>query len=168
MIVEIMPKMSFGTGHHQTTWMMAKALIGLNRMPERVLDMGTGTGVLAIIAEKLGAKEIWAVDIEDWSVENAIENAGRNKCLCVKALCGDIDVVTNNGFDLILANINKNVLKVHLPHYAAKLNKGGELFMSGFFISDADEILSVARQFGFEKKCILSRDNWATLQLQLV
>lgn len=168
MIVEIMPKMSFGTGHHQTTWMMAKALFELNQMPEKVLDMGTGTGVLAIIAEKLGAKEILAVDIEDWSVENAIENSQRNNCQFITVLCGDVDQVRSTEFDLILANINKNVLKAHMPHYASKLKKGGNLFLSGFFISDVDEILSISGHFGFEKKCILNRDNWATIKLQLM
>ena len=80
MIVEIQPQMSFGTGHHQTTWLMSKALFELESIPEKVLDMGTGTGVLAIIVEKLGAKSILAIDIEDWSVVNAIENSERNGC----------------------------------------------------------------------------------------
>jgi ribosomal protein L11 methyltransferase len=167
MIIEIMPKMSFGTGHHQTTWMMSKALFELKRMPEKVLDMGTGTGVLAIIAEKLGAREILAVDIEDWSVENTVENAKRNSCEKITALCGDIDSVSIGDFELILANINKNVLKTHLPVYSKILIKGGTLFLSGFFLSDVEEMLEHATSLGFQKIRILNKDNWAALELQL-
>jgi len=168
MEIEIMPKMSFGTGHHQTTWMMSKALFELESIPEKVLDMGTGTGVLAIISEKLGAKEIVAVDIEDWSVENTIENAERNMCRNIQALCGDIDQVIQKDFDLILANINKNVLKSHLPHYARLLKKGGMLFLSGFFTSDTEEMITFSTELGFQKIRILNKDNWAAIELQLV
>jgi ribosomal protein L11 methyltransferase len=112
LIVEILPKMSFGTGHHQTTWMMSKALFELDELPKKVLDMGTGTGVLAIIAEKLGAEDLLAVDIEDWSVENTEENAVRNACRKIRTLCGDIDKIEEGDFGLILANINKNVYRL--------------------------------------------------------
>lgn len=129
--------------------------------------MGTGTGVLAIIAEKLGAKNILAVDIEDWSVENTIENAERNACECIRAVCGDIDAISDSEFDLILANINKNVLKAHLPNYAGLLKKGGMLFLSGFFSSDVEEMLACAEVHGFQKIRTLNKDNWAALELQL-
>lgn len=165
MIVEIQPKMSFGTGHHQTTWMMSKALFELESVPEKVLDMGTGTGVLAIIAEKLGAKDILAIDIEEWSVENTIENAERNKCKHIKALHGDSDLITGKSFDLILANINKNVLKAHLPSYAATLQKGGVLMLSGFFDSDVDELLNFAKNYGLVKEFVYFKDNWAAIKL---
>lgn len=168
MLIEIMPKMSFGTGHHQTTWMMTKALFEMQSIPEKVLDMGTGTGVLAIVAEKLGASDILAVDIEDWSVENTIENAERNNCMNIRSTCGDIDQVSDTDFDLILANINKNVLKAHLPSYAKALKKGGMLFLSGFFQSDVDEMVGVAKSSGFEKLRILNKDNWAAIELQLI
>lgn len=165
MIVEIQPKMSFGTGHHQTTWMMSKALFELESVPEKVLDMGTGTGVLAIIAEKLGAKDILAIDIEEWSVENTIENAERNKCKHIKVLHGDSDLITGKSFDLILANINKNVLKAHLPSYAATLQKGGVLMLSGFFDSDVDELLNFAKNYGLVKEFVYFKDNWAAIKL---
>ena len=168
MIVEIMPKMSFGTGHHQTTWMMAKALIDLDHIPDKVLDMGTGTGVLAIIAEKLGSKKVIAVDIEEWSIENTLENALRNNCQFISTSCGDIDSVLESDFDMILANINKNVLKEHLPHYSRKLKRAGLLFLSGFFVSDVEEMMSIASRFGFQKKRILNRDNWAAIELQML
>lgn len=166
MIVEILPKMSFGTGHHQTTWMMSKALFELENIPSEVLDMGTGTGVLAIVAEKLGAKHIVAVDIEDWSVENTIENAQRNGCSCIEAICGDIDVLKGRTFGLILANINKNVLKSHMKSYSEMLEKNGVLLLSGFFDTDVDELLENARQFGLEKIRILKKDNWAAIELK--
>jgi ribosomal protein L11 methyltransferase len=165
MIVEILPKMSFGTGHHQTTWMMSKALFELDHIPENVLDMGTGTGVLAIIAEKLGAKKNVAVDIEDWSVENTIENAERNNCTTIEAICGDIDVLEGKVFGLILANINKNVLKAHLPYYAKMLEKDGVLLLSGFFDTDVNELVTIAADLGLTQTKVFNKDNWAAIQL---
>jgi ribosomal protein L11 methyltransferase len=165
MLVEILPKMSFGTGHHQTTWMMSKALFELGKMPKKVLDMGTGTGVLAIIAEKLGAEQILAVDIEDWSVENTIENAERNDCHAITAVYGDIDVIDAQQFDLILANINKNVLKAHIPTYRQLLVDNGTLFLSGFFDSDVEELVDFCNQHGLTKRRVLNKDNWAAIEL---
>jgi ribosomal protein L11 methyltransferase len=165
MLVEILPKMSFGTGHHQTTWMMSKALFEVGNMPKKVLDMGTGTGVLAIIAEKLGAEQILAVDIEDWSVENTIENAERNDCHAITAVCGDIDVIEAQQFDLILANINKNVLKAHIPTYRQLLVDNGTLFLSGFFDSDVEELVDFCNQHGLTKRRVLNKDNWAAIEL---
>jgi ribosomal protein L11 methyltransferase len=166
MVVEIEPKMSFGTGHHQTTYLMSKALFELDAIPDRVLDMGTGTGVLAIVAEKLGAKEVLAVDIEDWSVENTIENAARNNCHSIQAVCGDIDVLkSEEPFGLILANINKNVLKAHLPTYSQLLPSGGILLLSGFFDTDVSELLLKAEECALEKMRIFNKDNWAAIQL---
>jgi len=165
MIVEIQPQMSFGTGHHQTTWMMSKALFELPTMPKRVLDMGTGTGVLAIIAEKLGAEEILAIDIEDWSVENTIENAERNQCKNIVGLHGDIDLIDGRVFDLILANINKNVLKTHMQSYSKTLVSGGTLLLSGFFNSDVDEIVQYASQFQLRMVETYLKDNWAAIKL---
>lgn len=163
--VVIQPQMSFGTGHHQTTWMMTKAIFELEFMPKRVLDMGTGTGVLAIVAEKLGADDILAVDIEDWSVENAIENCERNNCSHIRCIHGDIDVVEGDNYGLILANINKNILKSHMAEYSRLLAKGGILFLSGFFVSDVDELRSVAEKVGLKFSRTYSKDEWAAIQL---
>lgn len=165
MIVEILPKMSFGTGHHQTTWMMSKALFEMKQIPDEVLDMGTGTGVLAIIAEKLHAKHIVAVDIEDWSVENTVENAERNNCSKIETILGDIDVLKGRCFGLILANINKNVLKMHMQSYSEMLENNGTLMLSGFFDTDVAELVSFADQFGLRKNRILNKDNWAAIEL---
>lgn len=166
MIIEILPKMSFGTGHHQTTWMMSKALFELEQIPAEVLDMGTGTGVLAFVAERLGAKHVVAVDIEDWSVENTLENGERNNCKSIEAICGDVDVLNGRTFGLILANINKNVLKAHMSSYAEMLEQNGTLLLSGFFDSDVEELVTFAEQFGLMKRRILNKDNWAAIELK--
>ncbi|MFN5418315.1 MAG: 50S ribosomal protein L11 methyltransferase [Flavobacteriia bacterium] len=161
--IEILPKMSFGTGHHQTTWMMSKALLDEKVMPKTVLDMGTGTGVLAFLAEKLGAESILAIDIEDWSVENTIENAERNQCSKIKALLGDVDLIKDLKFDLILANINKNVLKSHLNSYLSALNIGGKIMLSGFFDSDCEEMILFAEGLGFKFDNKQTKESWAQL-----
>jgi ribosomal protein L11 methyltransferase len=165
MRIEIQPQMSFGTGHHQTTWMMSKSLLDMDHVPATVLDMGTGTGVLAILAEKLGAREILAIDIEDWSVENTKENAQRNGCTTITALHGDVDLIAGKTFGLILANINKNILKSHLAQYALSLETGGTLMLSGFFETDADELIAAAAPLGLERKEVLSKETWACIHL---
>lgn len=161
----IQPQMSFGTGHHQTTFLMSQYLLDEPHMPDSVLDMGTGTGVLAILAEKLGAKSILAVDIEPWSAENTAENAERNHCKEIKALEGDVDVAFGSKFGLILANINKNVLKAHLPHYAALSESGTLLFLSGFFASDVEELTAAAEAVGFELREVREKETWAAMKL---
>ena len=166
LIVEIQPQMSFGTGHHQTTWMMTKALFELQEIPKSVLDMGAGTGVLAIVAEKLGAEEILAVDIEQWSAENATENAQRNNCKKITSICGDIEDIEGKKFGLIIANINKNVLKAHIEKYAIGLEANGILLLSGFFSSDVDELVTFAGNFGLTLEKEFAKDEWAGLQLR--
>lgn len=164
LVIEIEPKMSFGTGHHQTTYLMCKAMKNLNWQNSKVLDMGTGTGVLAIYAEKLGSKEIHAVDIESWSVENTIENAIRNHCNSIHSYEGNIDKVKDNDYSVILANINKNVLKSHLPEYGKKLKKEGVLLLSGFFCNDNEEIISSSIHSGFNLVKKYDKENWSCLE----
>lgn len=164
MEIIIQPQMSFGTGHHQTTWMMTKAMMEFTPFPKRILDMGTGTGVLAILAEKLGAEEIVAIDIESWSVENTIENLARNGCVKSKSLCGDIELTSGMEFDLIVANINKNVLKAHLHAYATNLTPSGTLIISGFFETDVDELIEVAKKESLEFVKKFTKETWAAVQ----
>lgn len=166
MIVNIQPKMSFGTGHHQTTWMMTKALFELEAVPPNVLDMGTGTGVLAIVAEKLGANRILAVDIEEWSAENATENAQLNGCTKIKSVWGDVDKIPSEPFGLILANINKNVLKAQMPVYSRNLEKNGILLLSGFFESDIKEMEAFCQEHQLEPVKRFQKDEWAAIQLR--
>lgn len=162
----IQPQMSFGTGHHQTTFLMSEYLLECQDIVDPVLDMGTGTGVLAILAEKRGSKEIVAVDIEPWSVENTIENAERNNCKHIQALCGDINVVPVKKYGLILANINKNILKAHLPAYSELADKGAKLYLSGFFASDAPEMIAFAENVGFKHIMTKELETWAALQFE--
>jgi ribosomal protein L11 methyltransferase len=166
MTIVIEPKMSFGTGHHQTTWMMAKTLLDKKQLPQTVLDMGSGTGVLAILAEKLGAQEVLAVDIEEWAYENALDNAARNGCKHVEVRLGGVEQITGYKADLILANINKNVLKSQMEEYARIVTQGGELIISGFFDSDRDELIEVAEAHGFIYRSHLNKDNWCCIALE--
>jgi ribosomal protein L11 methyltransferase len=143
----ITPKMSFGTGHHATTYMMMEQMKDLDFKEKSVFDFGTGTGILAILSEKLGAAEITAIDVDDWSIENAKENAERNGCSC-------IDVSLSSGipaknFDIILANINRNVIVQYLPQLKNHVISNGILLLSGLMKSDEDDIVEAWRTEGF-------------------
>ncbi len=164
--IVIEPKMSFGTGHHQTTRLMSKALLELDKMPACVLDMGCGTGVLAILAEKLGAQEITGIDIEEWAYENAIENAERNDCSRIKILHGDSHLIRGAQFDLIIANINKNVLLADMEQYSKCLTENGLLFLSGFFVSDNENLLDCAKKYNLAPIKSYSDEQWSCLVLK--
>lgn len=164
LVIEIQPQMSFGTGHHQTTWLMSKALLDRKTLPNRVLDMGAGTGVLAILAEKLGAKDIVAIEIEDWSVVNAQENVERNHCQHITCICGGEEQIGRKQFDLILANINKNVLKVQMNTYFSATAPSGSLMISGFFDSDTPEMIAFAENSGFIFVAKSVKETWAMLE----
>jgi ribosomal protein L11 methyltransferase len=160
----IMPKMSFGTGHHDTTWLMCKNMLDYNFKNKTVFDMGCGTGVLAILAKKLGAKHLFGNDIDDWSVENAIENCAANNCPDIKITKGDGTLLSEKDhYDVILANINKNVLKTYLPDLSGALRSKGHLFISGFFKTDCEELINLAstRCFKLHKQEV--KNDWATL-----
>lgn len=140
----IQPQQSFGTGHHPTTRLMCEKLLTMTLLERYVLDMGCGTGVLAILAAKLGASSVLGIDIESNSVSNANENVVRNKLVNVTIEEGNEDQIGDRKFDLILANINKNVLTQAMPGYANAMNKNSELVISGFFLSDVDELKTSA------------------------
>jgi ribosomal protein L11 methyltransferase len=160
----ITPKMSFGTGHHNTTQMMCEAMLELEMKGQRVLDMGCGTGVLAILAAKLGAADVVGIDIDEWSVTNAQENCSENGFPhIVIRLGGEEKLADESPFDIILANINKNILKKQMSLYKDKLKPGGTLLISGFFVSDTDDLKSTALQQGMEFLKALSKDEWALL-----
>jgi ribosomal protein L11 methyltransferase len=165
-VIEIDPKMSFGTGHHQTTFLMCQQILNLQLVDKLVLDMGTGTGVLAILAEQLGAREITAIDIESWSVENTKWNAEQNGCTKIVAIEGGASLIPLVNFDFIFANINKNILKEQLPIYSQVLTQGGTLLLSGFFNSDVAELVSVAEQFNLFSVSLHEKESWALIQLQ--
>jgi ribosomal protein L11 methyltransferase len=163
--IEIMiePKMSFGTGHHQTTHLMCETMFEMDFSSKRVLDMGSGTGVLAILAEKRGATDIVAIDIEEWSAENCADNALRNSCTKIQSLHGGLEVIPSQEFDIILANINKNVLTAQMATYAARMNSGAHLLLSGFFVSDTDELKMLASHLNLHFIDQHEREGWAVL-----
>ena len=156
----IEPKMSFGTGHHQTTQLMMKNALEIDMSGKSVLDVGCGTGILGILASKLGAKSVLAIDIESWCVENTLENAERNRCNhIVKAIRGDVDMVAEN-YDLIFANINRNTLIRHIPHYAKRLQRQGVLFLSGFYQTDLLAISQECNSNGLTFHSNTQFDGW--------
>ena len=156
----IEPKMSFGTGHHQTTQLMMTQVLQIDMEDKTVLDMGCGTGILGILAADLGAKSVLAIDIESWCVKNTIENAERNRCNhVVKAIRGDVEIVTKN-YDLIFANINRNTLIRHIPKYVKRLKSQGVLLLSGFFQTDFLEITQLCRENGLTFSSNTQLDDW--------
>jgi len=159
----IEPKMSFGTGHHETTHMMIQHLLNNDFKDKSVLDMGCGTGVLAILAELKGAKPIDAIDYDNWCYLNSLENVERNNCQNITVIEGDASVLKNK-YDVIIANINRNILMHDLATYISCLNKGGLLFLSGFYSDDIPMIKAECEKYllKFEEK--LERNNWVSLK----
>lgn len=158
--IVIEPKMSFGTGHHETTHMMLQLLLEEELKNKVVLDMGCGTGVLGILSEMKGAKAVDAIDIDEWCVENTIENAERNKCQRINVGLGDVSSLKDSKYDIIIANINRNILLEDIPVYVSCLRKNGILLLSGFYLSDLDAISTKckAQKLRFEKN--LLKNNW--------
>lgn len=167
MEILIQPKMSFGTGHHQTTWLISKRLFSLNLKGKRMLDMGTGTGVLAILAEKLGADSVFAPDIDQWSYENALENVEMNACNQIEVALGGAELIPGKTFDIILANINRNVLFEQFSVYSESLISEGKLLISGFFETDRDDLVRKAGEYGFIFEEIFTKEGWALLEFKL-
>jgi len=162
--IQIQPKMSFGTGHHETTYLMLQNLLKTDLDGKDVLDMGSGTGVLAIAASKLGARSVMAVDIEDWAYENTLENMELNSAQ-IDVNKGDVNLIRGLSFDIILANINKNVLLADMKVYAESLKIGGILHLSGFFGTDVDELSMRAEEFGLRLVSVSEKSNWAAMHL---
>jgi ribosomal protein L11 methyltransferase len=147
--IVIMPRMSFGTGHHETTALMLENQLDVDHQGARVLDMGCGTGILAIMAEMLGAREVLAVDVEPWTVENARDNAAENHCKTIECRLGGVETLADEApFDLILANINRNVLLEDMHEYARLLPSGKPILFSGFYEEDLDKIQAEAERQG--------------------
>lgn len=160
----IEPKMSFGTGHHETTYMMLQFLLQTDFSGKSVLDMGCGTSVLAIMSEKRGATKITAIDIDDWCVENSIENIQRNDCKCIEVKLGDASLLKNEHFDVVIANINRNILLNDLSLYAATLSQNGMVLLSGFYKSDMPVILEECSKHGLSFVENLERNEWVAVK----
>lgn len=166
MEIVINPKMSFGTGHHETTSLMSEALFGVDLLDKTVLDAGTGTGILAFIAKKLGASEVSGFDIDEWSVENSIENATLNSCEDIVFTRGTIRDQTLVEYDVILANINRNILLDEMSEYALRIKSGGLLFLSGFYIQDVPSLKKSGAKYGLDLIQQSDKNNWACLLFQ--
>lgn len=162
--IVITPKMSFGTGHHSTTFLMAQSLFEINPKNKKVLDMGCGTGILAILAEKLGASEITAIDNEDAAIENCIENIENNNCSKISVSKNESDFKGN--FDLILSNITRNINLIMLEKYVNSLNENGKIILSGFYTDDIIEFENACKNLNLEIFNQKSKNNWACIYLK--
>ncbi len=163
----ITPKMSFGTGHHQTTYLMLKNQMKINHQNKMVMDAGCGTAILSIMASKLGAKKVEAFDIDEWSVINGNENAEINDCKNINIRQGKIiDFNFGNNFDLILANINRNILLNEMNYYSQSLFTNGHLLLSGFYEKDIPDLRQEAEKFGLTELHRDNRESWACLLFQ--
>ena len=162
------PKMSFGTGHHASTWLMLASMYEVDFNNKKVLDIGCGTGILSIFAEMKKAEYILGFDNNDWAYHNAIENIELNNCSKVKILLGEIsDLQIENDFDVILANINRNVILEEMGKYISKLKKGGEILFSGILAENFSEINKMAIKNNLELKIKIDKDKWLALKYKL-
>ena len=161
--IVIEPKMSFGTGHHETTHMMVQHLLALDLDTKKVLDMGCGTGILAIFAEMKGAKPIDAIDIDSWCYENSLENIQRNNCNHITVYEGDASLLKEK-YDVIIANINRNILLSDIKTYTDCLNENGVLLLSGFYKEDIVIIEDEVTKYGLTFETMIQRNNWVALK----
>ena len=162
--IVIEPKMSFGTGHHATTHMMIEFLLRYDLKDKTVLDMGCGTGVLAIVAEMKGAKEVDAIDIDNWCYQNTLENVERNGCGKITAFEGAVELLEGRNYDTIIANINRNILLEDIGAYYKSLNEDGELYLSGFYSKDIPVIRKECEKHGLNYDDYIERDEWVALR----
>lgn len=162
--IVIEPKMSFGTGHHETTFMMIQHLLEADLEGKKTLDMGCGTAILAILAEMKGAKPIDAIDIDNWCYLNSIENAERNNCTHISVYEGDAGMLEGQKYDVIIANINRNILLNDMQRYVDCLNDNGTLFLSGFYEEDIPAIDASCTEKGLKFVNKHQRNNWVALK----
>ena len=156
----IQPKTSFGTGHHETTYTIMQLMLGMNLQGTHVFDYGSGTGILAILAAKLGATQIVANDIDTWAAENILENIALNNTEPIQFISGDLTAVPIQEFDVILANINRNILMESFDALFSFLRVEGSLLISGFYITDLFDLQEKAQSYGFVFKGSTEQNNW--------
>ena len=162
--IVIEPKMSFGTGHHETTHMMIQHLLEIDVKGMKTLDMGCGTAILAILAEMKGAQPIDAIDIDNWCYLNSIENAQRNNCKHITVYEGEASLLKDKKYDLIIANINRNILLNDIQSYVDCLNPKGTLLLSGFYTEDIPFIDASCTEKGLTPVKEFQRNNWVSLK----
>jgi ribosomal protein L11 methyltransferase len=161
----INPKMSFGTGHHETTTLMIEHQLEIDHQNKTVLDAGCGTGILAIMASKLGASKLDAIDIDEWAVTNTLENLALNNCSYIKVYQSDLqNAPLTEKYDIILANINKNVLLEEIKLYRQYLTQNGVLLLSGFYAEDIADICQEAQKYGFALIATKQKNQWVSLK----
>ncbi len=160
----IQPKNTFGTGHHETTQLMIRLMFQQQFNGKSVFDYGCGTGVLAIMASKLGAHDVFAIDIDEWSIDNVPENMRLNGVTNIVFEKGDLSVVKNQSFDIILANINKNILLDGFKTLGALVKENGILLISGFYESDKHDLMKEALKYGLHFRQHITKNNWAAMQ----
>ena len=165
--IVIEPKMSFGTGHHETTHQMIAHLLDMDVSGKRVLDMGCGTGILAILACMKGATSITGVDIDEWAYRNTLENVSNNKCSQIIVKQGGAELLENHTYDVILANINRNILLNDMEAYAKTMSSGSKIVFSGFYSSDINHIDQKARSLGMRLLRQSEKNNWVALVYQI-
>jgi ribosomal protein L11 methyltransferase len=162
--IVIEPKMSFGTGHHETTHMMIQHLLALDLENKKVLDMGCGTGILAIFAEMKGAQPTDAIDIDSWCYQNSLENVQRNGCRYITVLEGDSSLLIGKKYDVVIANINRNILLSDMKTYTDSLSKNGILLLSGFYKEDITIIENEVVKHGLVFDKMIQRNSWVALK----
>jgi ribosomal protein L11 methyltransferase len=158
--IVIDPRMAFGTGNHETTYLMISAILSQELEGKQVLDMGCGTGILSILASMRGAETVKAIDIDEWAYNNTIENAEINKITNIDASLGDANLLGKYKFDVIYANIHRNILLQDLPIYASVMCKEAEIIMSGFYLEDLPVISAKAKEVGLKPAGYQERNNW--------
>ncbi len=163
--IVITPKMSFGTGHHATTYLVMKAMRDLVFIDKTVLDFGSGTGILAILAEKLGAKLVLAIDNDDWCIENSLENLSINQTSVVRVKKADSAALLDQ-FDLILANINKHIILENLSHLSKTLVRGGTILLSGLLVEDESEILEACAKHDWKHQFTHQKNGWIVIGME--
>tara|TARA_B100002052_G_scaffold109035_1_gene100506 strand:+ start:16094 stop:16927 length:834 start_codon:yes stop_codon:yes gene_type:complete len=162
----ITPKMSFGTGHHETTLLMMNEMFSLDFKNKSVLDMGSGTGVLAILASKLGARKLIGIDNDHWSFNNAKENSKLNNISNVHFILGNVNSIKNSKFDIILANINRNVILNDIEIYVNAMNVSADIFLSGFLEEDISLVLNKSNELGLKLIVSKNKNKWQMLHLK--
>ena len=158
--------MSFGTGHHETTFLMINELYNLDLKDKSILDMGSGTGVLSIVASKNGAKQVVGIDIDEWAFQNSIDNANLNNTKNISFLHGDINLIENQNYDIILANINRNIIEKDIEDYYNLLSNKGDLLISGFLEEDVDFIINLSINNRFNVINKKNKGQWSMVHLR--
>ena len=166
--IVITPKMSFGTGHHETTFLVMNEMFDLDFKGKSVLDIGSGTGILSILASKLGAKNIVGIDLEEWAFKNSNENVRFNNVDNINFVHGDVTSIGNQRYDIVLANINRNTIITDMQKYVDKMNPSAKILLSGFLFDDIALILKKAKNFGLQLVISKNKNKWQMLHLERV